>query len=245
MSMEKVVVSNYQEMANRAAEMVLQRVQEKPKLVLGLATGSTPLGLYERLVESYKKGKIDFSQVITFNLDEYCGLAKNHPQCYRYFMDKYLFSGVNIDYRRVHFPSERDDGDEYERAIVEAGGIDLQILGIGRNGHIGFNEPGSDFKSRTRVVDLTDMTIKDNARFFTQSEEVPRQAVTMGLATIMDAKEILLLVSGASKAAVMERLMTEKPSVDVPASVLHGHAKTMIMVDKEADGVQRDIPHSL
>lgn len=245
MSTEKVVVSNYQEMAARAAEIVLQRMQEKPKLVLGLATGSTPLGLYERLVESYKMGKTDFSQVTTFNLDEYCGLAKNHPQSYRYFMDKYLFSGVNIDYRRVHFPSEVEDGDEYEQKIMEAGGIDLQILGIGRNGHIGFNEPGSDFKSRTRVVDLTEMTIKDNARFFTQPAEVPRQAVTMGLATIMDAKEILLLVSGSGKAAVMERLMMKKPSVDVPASVLHSHTKTTIIVDKKADGGQRDLPSSL
>lgn len=236
MSMEKVIVKDYREMADRAAEMVLQRLQEKPNLVLGLATGSTPLGLYERLVESYQRGKTDFSRVTSFNLDEYCGLAHNHPQSYRYFMSKYLFSGVNIDYRRVHFPSEEEGGDEYEQAIVEAGGIDLQILGIGRNGHIGFNEPGSDFKSRTRVVDLTEMTVKDNARFFAQPEEVPRQAVTMGLATIMEAKEILLLVSGESKALVMERLMTEKPSVDVPASVLHGHAKATIMMDKAADG---------
>ncbi|HBE90630.1 MAG: glucosamine-6-phosphate deaminase [Candidatus Andersenbacteria bacterium RIFCSPHIGHO2_12_FULL_46_9] len=236
MGIKRVAVSGYQEMSDRAALLVIQRIKEKPDLVLGLATGSTPLGLYERLVESYQQGETDFSQVATFNLDEYCGLSKNHPQSYQYFMDKHLFSLVNIDCRQVHFPQENDGLDKYEQKIKDTGGVDVQILGIGRNGHIGFNEPGSAFTSRTRVVDLTDVTIKDNARFFARPEEVPRRAVTMGLATIMDAKEILLLASGASKASVVERLMTEKQSVDVPASILWGHPKIMLIVDKEADG---------
>ena len=235
MGIERIVVDDYEELSKQAAKLVAQRIKEKPTLVLGLATGSTPIGLYERLVAMYRQGEIDWSQVTTFNLDEYCGLETSHPQSYRYFMDEHLFSRVNIDRGRTNFPSERKVAG-YERAIKEAGGIDLQILGIGRNGHIGFNEPGSQFDSQTRVVELTETTMQDNARFFVRRDEVPRKAVTMGLKTIMESREILLLASGANKAEVVQRMLSQKPSWDVPASVLQGHNKVIIMTDREAAG---------
>jgi glucosamine-6-phosphate deaminase len=203
-------------------------------LVLGLATGSTPLGLYEQLVRIYQTNGVDFSQVTTFNLDEYCGLGPDHPQSYRYFMDNHLFNLVNIDRSRVHFPDENDP-DQYEPDIKAAGGVDLQILGIGRNGHIGFNEPGSSFGSRTRVVDLTKGTKADNARFFKQAKEVPLKAVTMGLGTIMEAKEIVLLASGSKKSDVMEKLLAQRATLELPASILHKHNKAQIIIDKDAD----------
>jgi len=173
--MKKVVAANYGELSEMAAELVMSRMSAKPGLVLGLATGSTPIGLYGRLVHNCQEGELDFAQVATFNLDEYCGLADDHPQCYRFFMDEHLFKHVNIDRSRVHFPKCEEDGTEYERRIKEVGGIDLQVLGIGRNGHIGFNEPGSAFDSRTRVVDLAETTIEDNARFFVSEDDVPKQ----------------------------------------------------------------------
>ena len=238
MGIDKIVVEDYQELSEQAAAIVEQRIKAKPDLVLGLATGSTPVGLYKRLVADYQAGAIDLSQVTTFNLDEYCGLASDHPQSYRFFMDKHLFSQVNIDRRRVNFPREGDE-DEYDRKITAAGGIDLQILGIGRNGHIGFNEPGSSFESRTRVVDLTKTTMADNARFFNRPEDVPRRAVTMGLATIMEAKTIILLASGESKAEVMKVMLAQRPAEGIPASILQRHKQVVIIVDREAGGGEK------
>lgn len=245
MGIEKIIVADYQEMSARAATLVAQRMKAKPRLVLGLATGATPIGLYQQLVAMSKRGEIDWSEVTTFNLDEYVGLTADHQQSYRYFMNIHLFDQVNIDRQRVYFPEE-ERGEEYEQEIRKVGGVDLQVLGIGRNGHIGFNEPGSPFDSRTRVVDLTDTTIEDNARFFQRRvalqrtslrrEEVPKRAVTMGLATIMEAKEILLLASGAGKAAAVREMGDGEVSIKTPASVLQGHEKVTIIMDSEAGG---------
>lgn len=232
--MEKIIVDDYEELSKRAADLVIDRINENPNLVLGLATGSTPVGLYKKLVKKYRSGKISFAAVKSFNLDEYCGLEDGHEQSYKYFMNENLFDHVDIKKSNIFFPGCGQKEGEYDRFIQKAGGIDLQILGIGRNGHIGFNEPGSPFDSQTRVIKLTKSTIKDNARFFTAAENVPRQAMTMGLKTIMEAKEVLLLASGENKKEAVHRLLHEAASDELPASVLQDHNKVTVMVDEEA-----------
>lgn len=224
-------------MSKRAANLVADRMSKKPSLVLGLATGSTPVGLYENLIALNKVGKIDFKQVRTFNLDEYCGLKKSDPQSYRYFMNEKLFNHINIDMDNTHLlsgvaKSIENECEDYEKAIAKAGGIDLQVLGIGSNGHIGFNEPDDVFHNRTRQVLLTPSTIRANKRFFEKEEDVPKTALSMGIGTIMSAREIIL-VAGADKREVMEKLKEEVVSPQVPASILHYHPNcTIFYVDE-------------
>ncbi|MGB9772790.1 MAG: glucosamine-6-phosphate deaminase [Bacteroidota bacterium] len=234
-----IVKDTYEEMSKEAAKIVADRLRKKPNLVLGLATGSTPLGLYKELIRMHKTDGLDFSKVTTFNLDEYIGLPPSHDQSYHYFMWENLFKHINVDPRFVHIPDGMaTDIDAfcqwYEDEIKRAGGIDLQILGIGANGHIAFNEPGSSLGSRTRIKTLTKKTIEDNARFFPRKEDVPRYAITMGIGTIMDAKEVILLANGKNKADAVKAAVEGPITAMVPASMLQMHRKATIIVDKEA-----------
>ena len=230
---------SYEQMRQQAAEIVKEQVVLKPGSVLGLPTGSSPLGMYQQLIAMYKKGELDFSSVKTFNLDEYIGLDTDHPQSYHQFMEDNFFQYVNLKPENTNMP-KTDETDNlsgcqnYENKIQHTGGIDLQILGIGRNGHIGFNEPGTSFSSRTHVVQLHDETRKANARFFNTIDEVPKAAVTMGIKTIMRARKILLLIAGQSKQEALFRLISSKVNESFPASVLQLHPDVMVLTDKSA-----------
>lgn len=237
--MKVIIAKDYNEMSEIAANIMIESIQTKPESVLGLATGSTPLGMYQKLVESYKKGIVDFSKVKTFNLDEYVGLPGTHPQSYQYFMDQNLFHLVNIQKENTHVPSGvsknlEEECKAYDKSIEYAGGVDIQILGIGNNGHIGFNEPDTELKVNTHITELTKDTIQANSRFFQTPQEVPHQAITMGVASIMKAKKILLLASGASKAEIIQRLLEGKINTLVPASLLQVHSDVIVLVDQEA-----------
>ncbi len=234
-----LVKENYDDMSKEAAKIVAALVRRKPDCVLGLATGSTPLGLYKELIRMHKEEGLDFSKVTTFNLDEYVGLPPEHDQSYHYFMWENLFKHINIDPSRVHVPhGMADDVEEhcrwYEERIKKAGGIDLQVLGIGANGHIAFNEPGSSLGSRTRIKTLTEKTRQDNARFFKSIDEVPKYAITMGIGTIMEARQLLLLASGKNKAHAIKITVEGPITAMVPATIVQMHPKATIIVDKEA-----------
>ncbi|WP_027062918.1 glucosamine-6-phosphate deaminase [Mesoplasma seiffertii] len=234
--MNIIIVKDNQEAGEIAAEMIAEKISKNPKLVLGLATGSTPVSTYETLIKMYKNKKVDFSQVKSFNLDEYKDLQPTHEQSYRYFMNTKLFDHININHNWTFVPSGTDtkNPETYDLEIEKAGGIDLQLLGLGVNGHIGFNEPGTKFDSKTAVVDLTPSTIQINARFFDSPAEVPTQAVSMGLASIMNSKEIILIATGANKAEAIYHLVHGKVSEQWPCSILQNHENVTIIVDQEA-----------
>ena len=230
---------NYDEMSEKAARIIVAQVIMKPECVLGLATGSSPVGTYQRLVERYKAGKISFAGVTTVNLDEYKGLSGSHDQSYRYFMKKHLFDHVDIDQARTHVPEGSNPDAEavcaaYEQAIEEAGGIDLQLLGLGPNGHIGFNEPEDTFPKATHCVDLTESTIQANSRLFDRVEDVPRQAYTMGIGTIMAARSVLVVVEGSHKAEIVKKAFFGPVTPEVPASILQFHPDATVIVDPAA-----------
>jgi len=234
-----LIVKNYEELSLETALRIAEAVRSNPDIVLGLATGGTPLGCYRELIRMHREEGLSFSRVTTFNLDEYVGLPPSHPQSYHYYMFHNLFDHVDVRRENVHIPDGMaEDLDEecrrYEEAIKEAGGIDLQLLGIGRNGHIGFNEPGSPFDSRTRVVKLSEQTRKDNARFFNSIDEVPTHAITMGIGTIMEARRIILIASGEAKADAIAKAVKGPKTVDVPASALQDHPDCLFIIDKEA-----------
>jgi len=235
------VTEDYNAMSRRVANILSAQVILKPDCVLGLATGSTPVGAYKQLVEWYKKGDLDFSQVRSINLDEYVGLAPTHDQSYRYFMQSNLFDHVNIVPENTNVPNglAADAAEEcrrYNQVIHTLGPIDLQLLGMGHNGHIGFNEPADAFELETHVVDLTETTIQANARFFASADEVPRQAMTMGIQTIMQAKKVLVAVSGKDKAAIVKKAFTGPVTPQVPASILQMHPDVILVGDKAALG---------
>jgi glucosamine-6-phosphate deaminase len=240
--MEILIADDAAGAAEITANLIANQVRQKPTSVLGLATGSTPEATYARLAQFHLEAGLDFSQVTTFNLDEYLGLSPDHPQSYRYFMNDRLFRHINIPLERTHVPSGRpsDPAREcqaYENAIRHAGGIDLQLLGIGRDGHIGFNEPGSSLQSRTRVKTLTEQTIKDNAELFfgkDQADQVPRFAITMGVGTILDARQLLLLATGERKAEIVAAMIEGPVTTMVTASVLQWHAQAIVVLDKAA-----------
>ena len=231
-----------QESASRfVAESIAQAIRQDPGLVLGLATGGTPIRTYRYLVQFHRDEGLDFSQVTTFNLDEYIGLGKDHPQSFFTFMREHLFRHVNLDPSRIHLPDglaadPLSHASDYERAIDSAGGIDLQLLGIGHNGHIAFNEPGSPADSRTRVVELTRSTIAKNARFFDSPDDVPKTAISMGIGTILEAKRIVLLAHGEDKAEAVSRAIDGPVTTDHPASLLQNHPDVSFVVDEAAAG---------
>ena len=208
--MEIIILPSKEDCAKLGGQLIFNLVKDNPECVLGLATGSTPVPLYEELIRLHKENNLSFSNVTSFNLDEYVGLSKNHPCSYRYFMQEQLFDSVDINFNSTHVPNGLADDiqaecEAYEQSILDAGGIDLQILGIGSDGHIGFNEPCSSLSSRTRMKTLTGETIKDNARFFESENEVPRHSITMGVGTILDTKSVLLFAFGEGKSDVISK----------------------------------------
>jgi glucosamine-6-phosphate deaminase len=240
-----------EEISRQAAQLVASAVRKKPALTLGLATGGTVVGVYKDLVRLHKQGSLDFSRVVTFNLDEYLGLSAAHPQSFHYFMQENLFAHVNIDPRNIHIPDGtiRGNYDEYcasyEESIRKAGGIDLQLLGIGRNGHIGFNEPTSSIGSRTRLKVLSRETMDDNSKSFAPGEESPQCAITMGIGTILEARKILLLATGASKSGAIAKSIEGPITSAVSASALQLHPDVTFIVDDAAASqlTQRDYYH--
>lgn len=230
---------DYKDMSRKAANIISAQVIMKPNCVLGLATGSTPIGTYDQLVEWYNKGDLDFSEVTTVNMDEYKGLPRTNDQSYYYFMHQHLFDRVNIDPERTNVPNGMEPDAEkecgrYEELIRSLGGVDLQLLGLGHNGHIGFNEPGEAFEKETHCVDLTESTIEANKRFFASADDVPKQAYTMGIKTIMQAKKILIVVNGENKADIVERAFFGPVTPEVPASILQLHNDVTLVGDEAA-----------
>ena len=237
--MEVIVQPDYEQMSKVAAQIVVKILNTKPNAVLGMATGSTPLGLYQELVRLYREGQLDFSGVTTFNLDEYIGLSANHPQSFRYFMWDHFFQHVNIPPQNINIPSGTTSNypafcEWYEQRIVECGGIDIQILGIGSDGHIAFNEPTSSLSSRTRLKTLSERTIDDNARFFERREDVPVYAITMGVGTILDARKLVLVANGKAKARAIAKAVEQPVTSMVTASAIQLHRDAIVVVDEEA-----------
>ena len=230
---------DYEELSRKAASIIASQVLMKPDCVLGLATGSTPIGTYKQLIEWYNKGDLDFSSVKSVNLDEYRGLTRDNDQSYYYFMYNNLFKHININMDCTNVPDgTQSDSDKecsrYEDVIKSLGGIDLQLLGLGHNGHIGFNEPDEEFAKTTHCVDLTQSTIEANKRFFASIDEVPKQAYTMGIGTIMKAEKILLVVSGSDKAQILHDVLCGPVTPHVPASVLQLHNDVIVVADEAA-----------
>ncbi len=232
---------DYKDMSRKAANIISAQIILKPNSVLGLATGSTPIGTYSQLVDWYKKGDLDFSEVTSVNLDEYKGLPGSNEQSYDYFMHQHLFDQVNIQERHTHLPNgmepdSKKECERYEELIRSLGGVDLQLLGMGHNGHIGFNEPGTDFNSKTHYVDLKESTIKDNARLFFNGDEdaVPKQAISMGIQNIMDAKSVVLIACGKNKEDAVKGMIEGPVTPELPASVLQNHKDVTVIIDKTA-----------
>jgi len=239
MGMRVIRAKDYKDMSRKAANIISAQILMKPDCILGLATGSTPIGTYDQLAEWYKKGDLDFSGVRSFNLDEYVGLSRTSDQSYYYFMHQYLFDRVNIEEENTHVLSGMEkDGEkecrEYDEKIQSFGGIDLQLLGLGHDGHIGFNEPGADFEKGTHCVTLKKKTIEANSRFFGSEDAVPKQAYTMGIKSIMQARKILIVVSGADKADIAAQAFTGPILPEVPASILQLHNDLVVVGDEAA-----------
>jgi glucosamine-6-phosphate deaminase len=229
---------DYRDMSRKAANIISAQVILKPTCVLGLATGATPLGVYSQLIEWYRKGDVDFSETVTINLDEYVGLAPDDPRSYRYFMNENFFRHINVRQENTNVPDgmapEADECARYEKVIRDSGGIDMQMLGIGHNGHIGFNEPGGAFEKDTHCVSLQESTIDANRRFFEKCGDVPRKAYTMGIRSIMQARRIVVIASGADKAAIVKEAFHGPITPQVPASVLQLHNNVTLVGDMDA-----------
>nr|WP_314757979.1 glucosamine-6-phosphate deaminase [uncultured Lachnoanaerobaculum sp.] len=237
--MRIICAKDYKEMSEMAADIIGAQVLLKPDAVLGLATGSTPIGTYEELVRRYEAGRLDFSKIKTVNLDEYRGLTRDNDQSYYYFMHSHLFDHININKNNTKVPDGMEPdalkaGQDYENIIKNYGGIDLQLLGLGNNGHIGFNEPGDEFIDKTHVVDLTESTIEANKRFFASIDDVPKQAYTMGIGSIMRAKRVLMVVNGKGKAEIVKEAFFGPITPKVPASILQLHNDFILIGDVEA-----------
>ena len=239
MSLKVYKAKDDNDMSRKAANILSAQIIMKPNCVLGLATGSSPIGIYDQLVEWYKKGDLDFSKVTSVNLDEYKGLTGDNDQSYRYFMEKHLFSKVNINREQTFLPNgmaenEQKECERYDALIHSLGGIDLQLLGIGHNGHIGFNEPDQAFEKETHCVALQESTIQANKRFFASIDDVPKYAYTMGIKTIMQSKKILIVVSGADKADIVKEAFLGPVTPSVPASILQMHNDVILVGDEAA-----------
>ncbi len=237
--MQVIICKDYSELSQTSADIIANEVTKNPSCVLGLATGSTPIGTYQELVKMYKAGALDFSDVTTFNLDEYYPISPINSQSYRYFMNDNLFAKINVNLSKTHVLSGEcedivQECENFEDMIKEAGGIDLQLLGIGENGHIGFNEPDEYLHLRTHLTGLTENTIEVNSRFFDRIDDVPKKAITMGIATIFNARKIIILASGVKKHNIVTKLLEGKVSTSNPASILHLHNDVVLICDKQA-----------
>lgn len=236
--MNIIITENYTELSEKAARIIIETVRQKPNAVLGLATGTTPLGLYKRLIADHRENGTSYKQVKAINLDEYKGLTKDHPQSYAYFMQKNLFDHIDIDLKNTYIENgiAIDDQAECKRYddILEKYPRDIQLLGLGSNGHIAFNEPNTPFDSTTHVVTLAESTVKDNARLFGNISDVPRKAYTMGLKSIMQTRKIVVLANGFNKAEIVSRLMYGSPSEELPASILYNHKDCTVILDEGA-----------
>ena len=237
--MKILVCKDYEELSRKSAEIVVSQVNQKKDSVLGLATGGTPVGMYQELVKSYREGKVDFGKVITFNLDEYYGVDHENINSYHYYMNTNFFDHVNIDRKNINIPNgmSKDiekECREYDEKIQSLGGIDLQILGVGLNGHIGFNEPAKELMSTTHITDLTKETINANARFFEDISQVPTKAITVGMATILRSKKIVVLINGKNKSKIFEKIIGKKITTQIPATLLQLHPDVTIVVDEQA-----------
>ncbi|OIO75420.1 MAG: glucosamine-6-phosphate deaminase [Elusimicrobia bacterium CG1_02_37_114] len=237
--MRVIIVKDYDEISKKAASIIAEKIRKKPHFVLGVDVSDTIIGTYKELIQLNKKGNLDFSRVVTFNLDEYLGLAPGHPQSCRYFMDTNLLKQINIDERNIYIPNglTKDPQllcEKYEKSIKEVAGIDLQVLGIGTDGHIGFNEPGSSLTSRTRIKTLTEETVKNRTKVFKKSGDVPRFAITMGVGTIMESRMCMLLASGKRKAEILVKAIEGPVTASIPASMLQLHPNVIVIADKEA-----------
>lgn len=237
--MKIYIEDSYDKISEKAALIVASQITVNPKSVLGLATGSTPVGMYKELIDMYKRSIIDFSQITTFNLDEYYRLPKEDKGSYHYYMMQTFFNHINIPRENIHIPDGMTDDiekecREYEEKIEEAGGIDIQILGIGTNGHIGFNEPTENLNIKTSLINLTENTIKDNSRFFEKKEKMPTKAISMGIVSIMKAKKVVLLASGENKARAIRDMTNGYINTNHPASILQAHRDCILIIDKDA-----------
>lgn len=237
--MKIIVEKDYQAMSKRAALMVASQIRLKSNTNLGLATGGTPIGMYDKLIDIHQNNEVDFSEVKSFNLDEYCGLKKDHENSYHYYMMNNFFNEINIQTENIHIPDGsaadfKKESRDYEKLIKKAGGIDLQILGIGTNAHIGFNEPAEKLNAETEIVDLTEETITANSRYFENIEDVPKKAISMGMASILKANRIILLASGKNKAEAIQKTVNGQISTQAPSSLLQTHPEITIIVDQEA-----------
>jgi len=237
--MQIVILKDAAQVAEYGANIFIEQIKNKANSVIGLATGSTPVALYQELIQKNQQNEVSFSDVTSFNLDEYLGLKGEHPQSYRHFMAEQLFNHINIDLKNTHVPPGDAKNpltacDEYEDKITQAGGIDVQLLGIGRNAHIGFNEPSSGLTSRTRVKTLTQATIDDNARFFAEDEYQPHLSITMGIGTILDSKKVVLLATGEGKADAIKDMVEGPLAAICPASALQLHRDAVIVIDEAA-----------
>lgn len=244
--MKVVILKDAAAVAKYGADLFIKQVKSKPDSILGLATGSTPVALYKELISAYREGRVSFKQVCTFNLDEYLGLSGTHPQSYRYFMNEQLFNHIDIDKAFTFVPpGDAEDPiaacSQYEAVIAQKGGIDLQLLGIGRNGHIGFNEPSSSLMSRTRVKTLTRATIDDNARFFAPDEYQPHLSITMGIGTILESKKVVLLATGENKADAIKATIEGPLTAACPASALQLHERAVLIIDEAAASKLSDV----
>lgn len=234
-----IICKDYNEMSKIASDMICKEINSNPNLTLGLATGSTPIGTYKNLVESYKKGLVNFNNIKTFNLDEYYGLSKDNKQSYDYFMKEHLFNHININKENIHIPNGLAENIDYEcknydKLILDNNGIDVQLLGIGSNSHIAFNEPSHAFKVGTSLVDLTESTIEANSRFFKNKEDVPTKAISMGIGSIFEAKKIILLASGKSKAQAVYNTLNGDINPNIPSSILKLHNNVTLIIDEES-----------
>jgi glucosamine-6-phosphate deaminase len=237
--MDVQIYNDLDALKSSAAQEIAKQIQENPSTRLGLPTGGTPVLVYQELIRLHREENLDFQNITTFNLDEYIGLTPDHPCSYRYFMEDNLFRHINIPQNQIHIPNgmaenPMEECASYERALAQGGGLDLQVLGIGQNGHIGFNEPGTPFHSLTHVVDLTPSTRKANARFFESEDLVPHKAISMGIKTIMQARRILLLAIGESKSEILYKALYGPITPEVPASVLQRHPNLIVMADRDA-----------
>lgn len=237
--MKTIICKNYDEISKVASKLICDEINKKPDITLGLATGSTPLGTYKEIINLYNEGKVDFNKVKTFNLDEYYNLPKSNEQSYDYFMKENFFNHINIDLNNTNIPNGlandiETECKEYDLSILNNGGIDLQILGIGANAHIAFNEPSDTFKIGTSLVDLTQSTIQANSRFFEKIEDVPTQAISMGIGSIFKAKKIILIASGKSKAEAIYKTLNEDINPQVPSSILQLHNDVTLILDEDS-----------